>query len=697
MLTIARFSNIYLFRRPLALALAVAVPILLMGKAAGRLDRVGARDPARFLGHALAVTGTVANHPDPRPAGCVYTVSSETVEIFDTDDIERYSAHGDVLVYVVRSSTPIAAPGDRVRVVGRLQKPRGATVPGAFDYESYLETQGIHALMYAGPNAVTNLGPATAFSWRAWGWRAKRRAVAAFERHLPPEEAAVLSGLAVGNRPRFFPEIKRVFLESGTMHVLVASGSNVAFVVMLWYFALRLLRVRHRWSFGTALVPIWSYVLLVGAEAPIVRAGVMGTTAIAAYLSKREDRSYHALVLAAWAILLARPGALFDIGFQMSFLTVFGLVYYLTPIESGMEKIPRWGRWPLRVISATLTAQIWLVPVTTNAFHRFFPISLVSNIVVVPLAIGGLPAGLALALKDVLHVPFPAAPIHWYMRLLIDTVGFFADRLGTSVWVAPFNAAMIAGFYAVCLSMPAAVQSRWAQSVLAMGILLFAGGFIVREKTFRPPTSLTVTWLDTGRNLATLIETPDGVRALVNPGPALPYDSSERVIMPYLANRGIRHLDLIVITDPRADQTAGAVSLAKWTGASIVDLTGSTSTTVVGTLAFRALGKPETKFERPMMATFGNQTLLFARGFSSRAQKEFLSLNRKELTVFQGRFSPKMHWNEEFFERYRPKLLVEVSLVSERRPSVPPWDKVPVAIPQKTGWHQYVLDFVLGD
>src|SRR5207247_1401312 len=120
-------------------------------------------------------------------------------------------------------------------------------------------------------------------------------------------------GLVVGTRPRFNAEIRHIFLDSGTMHILVASGSNVAFVMAFWFFICRLLfRLPRRWCLLSSLPLIGGYVVVAGADPPICRAGLMATVGIVSYLLAREDRPYHALALAAWVILIIEPRALFD-------------------------------------------------------------------------------------------------------------------------------------------------------------------------------------------------------------------------------------------------------------------------------------------------------------------------------------------------------------------------------------------------
>ncbi len=670
----------FIFRRPLLLALVGYVIVLVAFKYFGVLDRVADDDPSHWAGQRCVVVGTVSAQPDPRPSGCVYLIDVETIEAFLTLNpsprsgegprvrpVDRHSSQGQLLLQILNSTAPIAAPGDRLRMIGRLQRPRAALVPGVFDYQDYLSDKGIHTTVYTSSRSVDNLGDSGRNPFTRFGWRVKQKAVAVFERTLDGEQATVLSGLAVGNRPRFYPDLRRIFIESGTMHVLVASGSNVAFVIALCFLMLRVLLIPPRWSLALTLPCVWVYVWLAGADAPIARAGVMGTIGVLAFLLDRENSAAHALGVTALVILIASPRALFDIGFQMSFVTVFGLIYFLTPLETLISKAPIWTRWPIRLLAATLTAQIWLVPITAATFQRFFPIGLVSNVIVVPLAGLGLSAGALLAAAS--KIPGVVWTVKMYLHALIGIVRFFSDHWGNGLWVAPFPMVAVIGFYLGCFSVVGLRRSLACRIIFGGGLVLIAIGFVSNLRQMKRPDTLTVTWIDTGKRLTALIETTDGKRVLINPGPLEPYDTTERILMPFLTRRGIRSIDAVFLTDRNPDRTASVASLMKWVNVSTVIYCGSSL----------------------LQITSGNDTLIFCEPLKLAEQDYLLSLPIKRTVLIQSHFPRNWRWREEFLTRFKPKLVVETNNVSDFRPSVPPWEDVPMVVPQKLGWYRWDL------
>ena len=232
------------------------------------------------------------------------------------------------------------------------------------------------------------------------------------------------------------------------MHVLVASGSNVAFLVGLWYLLARLsFGLKKRSAFLTSLPLIWIYVLVVGADAPILRAGIMSTVGILAYLMAQEDRAYQALALAALSLLLFIPQTLFDVGFQMSFVTVFW--NDLFPAEDGFldKTVAGLGHMAgafnlCDLISSSLDHTHY----SSDFFIDSTPWDFSQILLVMPLAAGGLLAGLALVVVDLLSSFLPAFSVllvvtktlvSYHLKILIGIVSFFANQIGIDYWVSP--------------------------------------------------------------------------------------------------------------------------------------------------------------------------------------------------------------------------------------------------------------------
>lgn len=661
--------------------LALYVPIIFLLKFAGVLNRPHSQDPVWWTHRVGAITGVVVKHPDARLSGCVYTVEVESGEFFDEPRVDT-ALQGQLLLHVVRSTSPHASPGDRIRFVGRVQKPASSKIPGTFDYESYLENQGVHAMVYTSSSSVQNLGPSGKHSLARFGWAMKKKILEAFAARLPPEDAAVLAGLSIGVRPRFHPEIKRIFTESGTMHVLVASGSNVAFVVLFFFSIFRfLLRIPKNFSLMLTLLPVFAYVLIVGSDAPILRAGLMAAVGIGTYLMMREDKAYHALAISALLILLFSPSSLFDVGFQMSFATVFGLIHFLSFGPEWAEQPVGWKRWIFRLIGSSLTAQLWLIPVTTNVFHQFYPVGLLANIVMLPLAAAGLAAALFVTLIPSL--------VHHYLAALITVAKFFSDTIGKTIWLPSLTPLTVIGFYVSCVFVRHVRRSWLCRLGTALGLLLIIIG--VWTTTPTRSSGLKVTWVDLGRDVGCVIQTEEGQNILINAGRTLPSDSTQRTLMPFLTSQGIRKLDAIVLTRSQFDRVAGFEPLyrALKVGMAMSLIEGRSHS--FGDLKITKL-RSSKSFENnaALLMEYKNNRMVVAEVLSLASQDDLLERGIKRLGVLQARFSPGVRWREEFLKRVRPEQVVDTGPGSTLRPSAPPWELACV-VPQQLGWYELFL------
>lgn len=686
-LEIRRFPSLYVFRRPAILVLAGLAGALLVLERSGRLTRAGAADPIRFEGRPAAVVGVVTEPPDLRPSGCVYVVDVETLAPAGERAV---SADGRLLLHVIGATRAEAGPGDRVRAFGRVRAPEGASSPGAFDYRAYLATRGIHAMVYAGQHSFDRLGPSGGHGLESVGWRVRKSVVATFERRMPAERAIVLAGLTVGERPRFYPSVRRAYIESGTMHVLVASGSNVGFVLAGWLLLAALAGVSRRAALITALPAVWGYVLIVGGDAPIARAGTMATVAIAAYAFAREDRPVHALAVAALARLAFNPLSLFDVGFQMSFVTVLGLMHHLPRIEPWAAARPGWIRWPVRLMSAGFIAHLWLLPISAGVFHRIQMWGLAANLVIVPLAGIGLALGAAVAGLDALAGRFvfdlaargAAAAASGYAALLTRTAEWFAS-LGPALWLPMPSLAGIFAFYTVCLAAPYARRSWLARAAVAVGLALaIARGWAA------PPFVIHgwgAAWVDLGPRVAAVLIDGNRHAVVINPGPCAPADSAERTLAPFLAVARIKRIDAIIVSDPRVSGADVAALLHQRPATCVIASTSMAAgeTFCAGGFRFHVLAAPAGAGETPLWVERDGRALLLGHRVELETQGAILD-QRAKLAVMQGRFSPDAVWSPDFLMRQRPTLLVETA--GESRETRAPWTSARLVRPHSVGW-----------
>lgn len=328
------------------------------------------------------VEGIVVGYPDVRDVRTYYRLRAETVVV----DGRTHVVRGDVLVQARRF--PEYKYGDRLRATGALQTP---PVLDDFDYRAHLARRGIHSLMRRARLEKTGEGEGQLF-WHLL-FLVKARGSALLNRVLPEPAAALANGMLLGIESGIAPDVDAAFVATGTSHVIVISGSNIALLSGVLMAGLSRLLGKRRAVFPASL-GITLYVLLVGADAAALRAGIMGILYIFAIYLGRQSTAYVSLCASALVMLAWNPLTLGDVGFQLSFAATLGLVLFTQPITRQAQRLlARWlnedrTRLAMGLLNdaliVTLAAQVLTLPLIVYHFGRLSLISLLANFLILP-------------------------------------------------------------------------------------------------------------------------------------------------------------------------------------------------------------------------------------------------------------------------------------------------------------------------
>ena len=256
-------------------------------------------------------------------------------------------------------------------------------------FQKYLKRQGIFCIMRVeSQNALIPLRK-EGLSVMAFAFWLKQKMQKKIFEYVPAVPASVLEAMILGEQKNVTRVIYDSMVKTGTVHILVVSGFNVGIVIFMVMLFLKILRIRRTMRFLIAIPCIILYCLLTGASNPVVRATVMGVFFLTAYLIKREPDIYISLSLAALFILSFSPDQLFNVGFQLSFASVFSIVY-LYPRLKGFLRLESLKIKPVRSIAegGVVSLSAWLGTCGFIAYYfKFFsPVTIVANLLIVPLA-----------------------------------------------------------------------------------------------------------------------------------------------------------------------------------------------------------------------------------------------------------------------------------------------------------------------
>lgn len=503
--------------------------------------------------------------------------------------------------------------GESVRVRGLLTEP---PVFEGFDYRAYLARKQIHSLMVR-PHVEPRTGPTRGGFVLQFVYGMRNRGERMLNRLLPEPYAALAGGMLLGIEAGIPKELYEKFNLTGTSHVIVISGSNVALVtgvmmgVGIWLFG-------RRGALWPTLGGLALYTLLVGADAAVMRAALMGGLFVIATVLGRQGTALVSLAAACWLMTLWNPLMLWDVGFQLSSTATVGLILMGPALLESFRawwsilgrSMRRWRAIPDGSVSdflspnsvgdllrdallTTVAASIATYPLIVFYFGRLSLISLLSNLLIAPaqpgiLIFGGIAlivglSGLEQLAQLLLFIPYAGL---WWTTTVVN---WSASIRGASVEVDWFGGGAAAITYAVILGLywrkPLSAYLRlfWRRMVRTFvrhqggeskrkqlgdflittptwmfGALAVVAGMLWWMAMTQPDGQLHVHFLDVGQGDGIFIQTPSGRQLLIDGG-----DDSQRLfaelgeVMPYWD----REIDYAIVTHPDWDHVGGQTDL----------------------------------------------------------------------------------------------------------------------------------------
>ena len=512
----------------------------------------------------ILVTGTLVEPPDSRDT---YTNLRLQVEQVDTGT-DQFKVGGLLLARVQANQT--YHYGDIVRVRGRLQTP---PEDEDFSYREYLAREGIRSYM---PSADATLLPGSGGNpIVAAIYTLKERSLDNIYRLFPDPEASLLAGILLGVDTGLSEPLQQAFKNTGTAHIIAISGFNIAIIagIFVKLFS-RILGTRR--GAAAAIVGIAFYTFLVGANAAVVRAAIMGTISLFAVQVGRRQQGLNTLAFVAGLMALINPLVLWDVGFQLSFFATLGLVLYGDTFQQAAEKLiarffpssnaEKFSELFAEFILLTFAAQLTTLPIMAYQFKQISLISFAANPFILPAQPAVMILGGQAVFASLLYFPlgqliaWAAWPLTAYTIRMVEL--FNAVPHGV-IYLGGFSLGFVVLYYGVLLSITFAgssLKSRlsslrgqlpYLSEATILAALLILTIFTWRLTADTPDGNLHITFLNAGSADAVLIRTPTGRNILIDGGPSTSSlsDALGRRLSPLDHN-----LDWLILASTNEDQ-----------------------------------------------------------------------------------------------------------------------------------------------
>ncbi len=301
--------------------------------------------------------------------------------------------------------------GDMIYFKGTIKKPFPT------DYADYLAKDGIFGVSDF-PRADIIAGD-RASKIKSFLFGFKEKIVVVFQKVLAPEKAAFLSGVTLGERAEFSKEFKEKMGKSGVTHLVALSGYNIT-IIGIAVTAFLGLFLRRNTAFLLSILAIIGFTLMTGGEASVVRAAIMGVIALLAKQTGRVNGMRNAVSIAAFLMVLFNPKILrFDLGFQLSFAALLGIVYLSPAIQKffKFKKEPGFLAWRENFLTS-VSAQLAVIPILLINFGGFSLTSFLANILILEAIPPTMFLGFLIGFLGFIFLPL-AIVLSWFINLFL--------------------------------------------------------------------------------------------------------------------------------------------------------------------------------------------------------------------------------------------------------------------------------------
>ncbi|MFH1048997.1 MAG: ComEC/Rec2 family competence protein [Patescibacteria group bacterium] len=335
-----------------------------------------------YLDKNIVFQGVIVEEPNVRIKDVQYVVEVKSlkskVESLGVSQSETtFNDFGKILITLPRY--PAYKYGDLVEFDGKLKIPEKFS---SFDYQEYLAKDDIYWTMYSPKTGFISSGNGNSIYSVIFSFKNVFKEKVA--RLLPEPEISLLNGLLLGERSGMGEKLKNDFSITGTSHIVAVSGFNVTIIaIIILEFCLLIGFSRNR-AFWVSLFAIISFIIMVGAPASAIRAGIMGGLVLVAVRASRLNSMANAIIFAAVLMLAINPKILrFDAGFQLSFLAVVGIVWVYPILDYYFRKLPDYLKIKSMFL-VTISAQIMALPILIYNFDRLSLVAPLANILILP-------------------------------------------------------------------------------------------------------------------------------------------------------------------------------------------------------------------------------------------------------------------------------------------------------------------------
>ncbi len=461
---------------------------------------------------------------------------------------------------------------DSLKLSGRLSAPFKAGNPSQFDYGNYLRNHYAYSVFYAKTYKLLEKELTLKEKLLQNISSYRDRVIKIHSQYLKSPNLEILGGIVFGDDAVSPPkDVKESFANSGLLHILAASGMNVAFIFGFFFWIFSRLKLNYKLNVILGMVMVVIYSLMTGLGASIIRATGMLLFVLIGKLIDRDAHSISLLSFVGLLMLIYNPLFINDVGFQLSFIVTFGILLMTPALIRFDNKVLD---YVVATIAIPIIAQLWVIPVQIFYFSNISVYSVFANVMSVPilavLSFGGFISALLSAIVPIADFvcktfDFILNPL---LTLLINISDFWGHLPNSLVQTTHPFIFQILIYYLMLLCFSGLLYKDFREKYLKKLFIAFVFLLLIWLVTLIPikNKNLEIITFDVGNADCFLIKTPNNEYMMIDSGRS-GYkggkSQAEIIVLEYLKDRGIKNLKFLVVTHFDNDHCGGAVDIMK--------------------------------------------------------------------------------------------------------------------------------------
>lgn len=494
-----------------------------------------------------------------------YTTTGRQKIIINTNSIfiENSQIDDNLNIQAILDIGIMVEYNQMVIISGKLQCFDFVRNPGAFDERLYMKTKKIDYKMFA---QLIKTGD-TINNFNTYLYKIHQKFNNVYDTILPEKESSILKAMLLGDKKNLDNSIKEVYQKAGISHILAISGLHISILSGFLWIILNHIGFNKKINSTIVLIILCLYCIFTGNSVSTIRAVTMIGIVLIGTIIYKESDIYTSIGTAALILLLYQPLYLYDVGFQLSFGAVTGIII-LSPILERVIHIPKAIK---PYIISTLAATLVTYPIIAFHFNTISVVGLMVNIFVLPFVavlVGfGLMAGI-IGIFSIVLGKFICGIVYFTLILYEFICTIATNIIFSELLIGEPNIIIIAIYYIIVLiivyyyyNIPKERLAMKKYIISSITIFLIIGIVIMFI-----PKKLEIVYLDIGQGDSIAIHTPDNKNILIDGGGNIfkqlgEANTGTQTILPYLKYKGINSLDYVFVSHPDGDHILGIIEI----------------------------------------------------------------------------------------------------------------------------------------